>query len=134
MPSPVSIHSSYDKWVYECEWTITTAGAVVPDADGNTTTDPEIAVTRTGAGTYRVDIRGNFFKTIAARPHFRHSAASSVQAQVTGVSLGGGTPTAAQDQVTTVTVITGNTNAVPAAADQAAGVVGLYISFQKSKR
>lgn len=121
------------KWVAECEVTITAAGAVVPDANGNTTTDPSIVCTRTGAGTYRFDIPGNFQKVVRRDITFNSAAASSIQAQITAISLGGGTPTASGDSVTTVTAITGNSNAVPAAADQAAGVIAIKICFQKNK-
>jgi hypothetical protein len=133
MPTPVEISSAYGRWVYELEWTITTAGAVVPNADGTTTTDPEVNVTRTGVGTYRVDIRGNFFKVLQAQANYRHSAASSVQAQVTAIGLGSGTPLATGEAVTTVTVITGASNAVPAAADQAVGIINLQVIFIKNK-
>lgn len=124
---------SNDVWKVYVEWTITAAGAVVPNSDGSTTTEPEIAVTRTGAGTYRVDIRGNFQKTLHATATYRDATPRSIVANVTAISLGGGTPTASGEAVTTVTVVTGNSNATPAAADQAQGVVGLRIAFQKHK-
>jgi hypothetical protein len=41
-----------DIWFVFGEFTLTAAGAVVPNADGTTTTDPLISVARTGAGTY----------------------------------------------------------------------------------
>lgn len=133
MGTPVAITNLGGTWIYEFEFTITAAGAIVPNTDGSTTTDPEIAATRTAAGTYRIDIRGNFQKVISRQVQFVAAAASSQQAQITAVSLGGGTPTATGESVTTVTIITGNSNAVPAAADQAAGTIAVFITFQKNK-
>lgn len=124
---------SNDVWHIPVEWTITAAGAVVPNANGTTTTEPEVSVVRSAAGTYVVTIRGNFQRAIYAKGTFRNSAASSVQAMVTAIGLGTGTPTASGESTTTVTVITGNSNAVPAAADQAAGIVGVDLKFQKHK-
>lgn len=124
---------SNDVWDIPFEFTITAAGAIVPNADGTTTTEPEIGVVRSGAGTYVATIRGNFFKVLFRRAEYFAAAASSVQAQITAVGLGTGTPTASGESTTTVTVITGNSNAVPAAADQATGTVGVQVKFQKHK-
>jgi hypothetical protein len=124
---------SNDRWQLEVEWTLTAAGAIVPNADGSTTTEPLVSVVRSVAGTYVVTIPGSFQKTLHAEGTFRTSGATSVQAQVTAISLGGGTPTPGGESTTTVTVITGNSNAVPAAADQASGTVGLKAVFQKHK-
>lgn len=124
---------SNDVWHIMCEWTITAAGAVVPNADGTTTTEPEISVVRSGAGTYVVTVRGNFQKTIHAMGTYRDATPRSIVANLTAIGLGTGTPTASGDSTTTFTVVTGNSNAVPAAADQAQGVVGLVAKMQKHK-
>jgi hypothetical protein len=113
--------ASLNQWSYKVEWTITAAGAIVPNGDGTTTTDPEVSVVRASAGTYTVTFPGKFTKVLDLRASYRAAAGSSIIAQVTGSAFG---PPA------TVTVITGNSNAVPAAADQAAGVVGLRADFQ----
>lgn len=122
-----------DVWHIMCEFTITAAGAIVPNSDGTTSTDPLISAVRTGVGTYLLTMPGNFQKVLARRVLFNAAAASSQQAQITAIGLGTGTPTAGGESTTTVTVITGNSNAVPAAADQASGVVSVFLSLQKHK-
>lgn len=122
------------KWIVEGEFTITTAGAIVPNADLSTTTDPRITATLTGTGTYRLDIPGNFYKTVCRDVRYHGSAASSVQAQITAIGLGTGTVQAATGEATTtVTIITGNSNAVPAAANQASGTISFRLAFLKNK-
>lgn len=122
-----------DAWIIAAEWTITAAGAVVANADGSTTTEPEISVVRASAGTYTVTVRGNFQKTIYAFASYRDATPRSIVANITAIGLGTGTPTASGDSTTTFTVVTGNSNAVPAAADQAQGIVGLRAVMQKHK-
>jgi hypothetical protein len=124
---------SNDLWHIPFSFTVTTAGAIVPNADGSTTTEPEISVVRSGAGTYVATIRGNFQKVLFSRASYFLASASSVQTQVTAIGLGTGTATASGEATTTVTVITGNSNAVPAAADQAAGTIGVFLVLQKHK-
>lgn len=124
---------SNDVWNIFVEWTITAAGAVVPNADGTTTTEPEISVVRSGAGTYLLTIPGNFQKTIQAYATYRDATPRSIVANVILIGLGTGTAQAGGGTTTNVTVVTGNSNAVPAAADQAQGVVGLRVQFQKHK-
>jgi hypothetical protein len=142
MPTPVAIHSATNKWIYEGSFTVTTSGAIVPDADSFTTTDPEIVCTRTGTGTYRLDIRGNFKKVIAKAANLNGAGTESSKAEITAVSLGGGTATAFGEAVTTVTIKTLTPTAdasaasatapiVFAAADLATGTVSFRISFQK---
>lgn len=134
MGTTTTVHSAYGKYVYEFEFTIGAAGAVVANADGSTSTDPEVRVIRTGAGTYRADIIGNFQRVIRRQANYNPvGAGSSVQAQITAVGLGTGTPTATGEAVTVVTIVTGNSNATPAAADQTTGSVSVFISFQKHK-
>jgi hypothetical protein len=115
------------------EWTITAAGAVVPNADGSTTTEPEISVARSGAGTYLLTIPSNFQKALNLMATYRAAAPSSIVANVTTVGLGTGVPQAGGGATTNVTVVTGNSNAVPAAADQAAGIVGFRGQFVRHK-
>lgn len=122
-----------DVWNVFVEWTITAAGAVVANADGTTTTEPEISVARTGAGTYLLTIPGNFQKVVNMVATYRDATPRSIQATVILVGLGTGTAQAGGGVTTNVTVVTGNSNAVPAAADQAQGVVGLRAQFQKHK-
>lgn len=124
---------SNDVWRVDVEWTITAAGAVVPNADGTTTTEPEVSVARTGAGTYLLTIPGNFQKVINAIGTYRDATPRTIVANVILVGLGTGTAQAGGGVTTNVTVVTGNSNAVPAAADQAQGVVGLRAKFQKHK-
>jgi hypothetical protein len=130
-------NQSYDStpacWRFNVEWTITAAGAVVPNADGTTTTDPQVGVARTGAGTYLVTFPGNFQKVAGMQPTYRDATARSIVVNVTAVGLGTGTPMATGESTTTVTVVTGNTNAAPTAADQAQGIIGLRVAFQKNK-
>lgn len=133
MPTPVEIHGLGGKWLYEFEFTVTTAGAIVPDADGFTTTDPQVSVVRASAGTYTATIPGNFQKVVSRRAEFVAAAASAIQAQITAVGLGTGTAQAGGGTTSTLTIITGNSNAVPAAADQAAGTVSVSVAFQKNK-
>lgn len=127
------IHSQGGKWTYEFEFTLTAGGAIVANADGSTTTDPLVTATKTGTGTYRIDITGNFFKVIKKDCSMHASAAGSQQAQITAVGLGTGTAGPTGEAVTTLTIITGNSNAVPAAADQASGTVSARVTFQKNK-
>lgn len=123
-----------DLWHYFIEWTITAAGAVVPNADGSTTNEPLISVARTGAGTYLVTIPGNFQKCMNPLATYRTGGAPATSvANVSLVGLGTGTPTASGGSTTNVTVVTGVSNAVPAAADLATGFVGLRVEFQKHK-
>lgn len=133
MPTNQSVFFAFDEWLVDLEYTITAAGAIVPNADGSTTTIPGINATRTGAGTYRIDIPGNFSKVLNRHTQFHAAAASSQQSQITAIGLGTGTPGPTGEAVTTVTVITGNSNAVPAAADQASGTIGVQVKFQKHK-
>lgn len=122
-----------DSWEIMFEFTITAAGAIVPNSDGTTTTDPLISVVRSGAGTYVATIPGNFQAVLERQCQYNLSAATSVQVQITAIGLGTGTPTASGESTTTVTMITGNSNAVPAAADQAAGTISCKVSFRKHK-
>lgn len=122
-----------DSWRVDVEWTITAAGAVVPNTDGTTTTEPLVSVARTGAGTYLLTIPGNFQKTVHALGTYRDATPRSIVANVTLIGLGTGTAQAGGGSTTNVTVVTGNSNAVPAAADQAQGVVGAKLVFQKHK-
>lgn len=142
MPTPVSIHSQTNKWIYDGEFTITTSGAVVANADTSTTTDPEVACTRTGTGTYRIDIRGNFKRSQKLMAVLRGAGTESSKAEVTAVSLGGGTVTAFGEAVTTVTIKTltptvdssGASATAPvvyAAADLGTGVVAFSLVFVK---
>lgn len=124
---------SGDMWKIVAEWTITAAGAVVPNADGTTTTEPEVSVVRSGAGTYVVTVPGNFQKTLLATATYRDATPRSIQATITAIGLGTGTLQAGGGSTTTFTVVTGNSNAVPAAADQAQGIVGLKVFMQKHK-
>lgn len=124
---------SNDIWHLVAEFTITAAGAVVPNADGSTTTEPLISAVRSGAGTYVLTIPGNFQKTLNAFSSYRDATPRSIVANITAVGLGTGTVTASGEATTTVTVVTGNSNATPAAADQAQGVVGINVKFQKHK-
>lgn|SRR5678816_1366088 len=124
---------SNDVWNVYIEWTITAAGAVVPNSDGSTTTEPEVSVVRSGAGTYVVTMRGNFQRVLSAHATYRDATPRSIVANITAISLGGGTPTASGESTTTFTVVTGNSNAVPAAADQAQGVVGIRAQMVKHK-
>lgn len=124
---------SNDVWDVPFEFTITAAGAIVPNADGSTTTEPEISCVRSTTGTYVATIRGNFQKVLFRKAEYFLATASSVQTQITAVGLGTGTPTASGESTTTVTIITGNSNAVPAAADQATGTIGVHVKFQKHK-
>lgn len=122
-----------DVWHIMAEFTITAAGAIVPNADGSTTTDPLITAVRSGAGTYVLTMVGNFQKTLHAMATYRDATPRSIVANVTAVGLGTGTPSATGESTTTVTIVTGNSNAVPAAADQAQGIVGLNAKLQKHK-
>lgn len=122
-----------DIWWVGGEVTIGAAGAITPDANGFTCTSPLCTAVRASAGTYTITIPGNFFKVIVAEPTLRAAAASSVITEITGISLGGGTPTAGGESTTTITIITGNSNAVPAAADQSNIVIGFDVKFQKHK-
>jgi hypothetical protein len=126
---------SNDVWFISGEFTLTAAGAVVPNSDGTTTTDPLITAARIGAGTYLVTIPGNFQRTLFASAEMRPSGGSptSQVAEITAISLGGGAVTASGESTTTVTLVTGNSNATPAAADQANGIVGFDLRFQKHK-
>jgi len=130
-------NQSYDStpacWRFNVEWTITAAGAVVPNADGTTTTDPQVSVVRASAGTYTLTFPGNFQKVAGMQPTYRDATPRSIQATVIAVGLGTGTPMATGETTTTVTFVTGNTNASPAAADQAQGICGLRVAFQKNK-
>lgn len=133
MATSQQVTLSSSVWDVIAEWTITAAGAVVPNSDGTTTTEPEISVARTGAGTYVVTIPGNFQRTLHAEATYRDATPRSIVANITAISLGGGAVQAGGGVTSTVTVITGNSNAVPAAADQAQGIVGINIKFQKNK-
>lgn len=124
---------SSDIWHIPVEFTITAAGAIVPNSDGTTTTEPLISAARTGAGTYVVTIPGNFQKTLEAQASYRDATPRSIVANITAIGLGTGAVTASGAATTIVTVVTGNSNAVPAAADQAQGVVGIKVYFQKHK-
>lgn len=128
-----SYFKTSDTWHIECEWTITAAGAVVPNADGTTTTEQEISVVRSGAGTYVLTVPGNFQKTIEAVATYRDATPRSIVANLTVIGLGTGTPQAGGGVTTNFTIVTGNSNAVPAAADQAQGIVGLKALMQKHK-
>jgi len=128
-----SYFKTSDTWHVECEFTITAAGAIVANADGTTTTEPECAAVRTGAGTYTVTFPGNFQKTIEAIASYRDATPRSIVANITAIGLGTGAPTASGGTTTVVTIVTGNSNAVPAAADQAQGIVGMKCLFQKHK-
>lgn len=124
---------SNDVWHVFCEWTVTAAGAVVPNADGTTTTEPEISVARTGTGTYVVTIPGNFQKTIHALPSYRNATPASSVANITAIGLGTGALQAGGGVQSTVTVVTGASNATPAAADLTSGQIGVNVKFQKHK-
>lgn len=134
MPTNTEVQNLGGKWIVEGEFVVANGGAVTANSDGSTTTDPAVTCTKTGTGTYRLDIVGNFYKVVSRDVRWHGAAASSQQAQITAISLGGGTATATGESVTTVTIITGNSNAVPAAADQATGGrVSFRIAFQKNK-
>jgi hypothetical protein len=133
MANKVEIVLGDGLWVVPFEFTITTAGAVVANSDGTTTTNPYVSVVRASAGTYTATIVGNFQKVVSRFVQFVAAAASSVQAQITAIGLGTGTATATGEATTTATIITGNSNAVPAAADQAAGTIACRLVFQKNK-
>lgn len=124
---------SGDTWHIECEFTITAAGAIVPDASNNTTTEPLFVAARTGAGTYTVTVPGNFQKTLHCTATYRDATPRSIVANVIAVGLGTGAVTASGSVTTVFTIATGNSNATPAAADQAQGVVGLKALMQKHK-
>lgn len=124
---------SNDTWHIEAEWTITAAGAVVPNTDGSTTTEPEFSVVRSGAGTYVLTVPGNFQKVIHAMGTYRDATPRSIVANHILTGLGTGTAQAGGGSTSTFTVVTGNSNAVPAAADQAQGVVGFKALLQKHK-
>lgn len=124
-----------DVWFIAAEFTLTAAGAVVANSDGTTTTDPLISVVKAGTGTYTITIPGNFQKVLFASAEMRPSGGSptSQVAEITAIGLGTGTPTASGESTTTVTITTGNSNATPAAADQANGIVGFDLRFLKHK-
>jgi len=124
---------SSDLWHLHCEWNITAAGAIVPDASGNTTSEPLFVAVRTGAGTYSLTVPGNFQKTMSAMGTYRDATPRSIVTNITAIGLGTGAPTASGGTTTVLTVVTGNTNATPAAADQAQGFVGVRVTFQKHK-
>lgn len=133
MATNQSYSLSSDVWNIMAELVLGAAGAIVPDANGNTTSEPQITAAKTGNGTYVFTIPGNFQKVLCVEPIYRAAAASSVIAEITAVGLGTGAVSAGGEASTTVTVITGNSNAVPGAADQATGIVGFDAKFQKHK-
>lgn len=133
MATNQSYSLSSDVWNIMAELTITAAGAIVPDANGNTTSEPQITAVRSAAGTYVFTIPGNFQKVMCMEPIYRAAAASSVIAEITGVGLGTGAVTAGGESTTTVTVVTCTSNASATPADQATGIVGFDGKFQKHK-
>ena len=132
MPSTVAVHSQGGKWIYEFEFTVTTSGAIVPDADGFTSTDPAVTVSRTGTGTYKINIPGNFQKTVYRSAKLLEATPTAATADFTAVSLGGGTADATGGATTDVTLKTMDDNATPAAADLSAGTIACRIVFQKN--
>lgn len=134
MPFAVSYSHTPDTWHIDVEWTITTAGAIVPNSDGTTCTEPTFTVARTAAGTYLLTIPGNYTRVIGAHATYRNPAGpTSVQAFVGAVGLGTGVATAGGGATTTFVITTGNSNAVPAAADQTTGVVGFSAVLRTTK-
>lgn len=131
MGTIVAIHNTYNKYVFEFEFNVGAAGAVVANSDGSTSTDPEVSVVRTAAGTYRVTIPNGYAKVIRRSAEYVPAGAgSSAQAQITAVGLGAGTPTASGTATSTVTVVTAVSGAAPAAADLTSGSVSVYIALQ----
>lgn len=125
---------SNDIWHVFCEWNLTAAGAVVPNADGTTTSEPEISVVRSTTGTYVATIPGNFQKVVKGDAYYRTAGGTTGVACLGVIGLGTGVAQAGGGATTTVLVTTAANNAAAATpADLGSGTVGFNVKFQKHK-
>jgi len=133
MAATVCVENQGGKWAFEFEFTVTTSGAIVNDADGFSCTDPTVVVARTDTGTYTATLPGTFYKTLYRNCKLNEATPTAAEADITAISLDGGVADATGGATCLVTIKTMDDNASPAAADLSVGTISCRLVFQKNK-